>query len=91
MTKTTIKTYRDGDSGELEDIGRFRLSNVHMPNKTDIGYNAAKRAIQKLVPEGSDVDVRVVGRDEYGRKVVEMRHRGKSVNEAMARRFPDHR
>lgn len=87
MTKDTIKFWKDGDSGELGDGTRFRLAKAEMPDRTDPMYKTAKHTAQHLAPEGSEVDIRVVGRDQYGRKLVIMRHGHKNVNASMMRRF----
>ncbi len=91
MQHATIKSWKDGDSCETTTGTKLRLANVHMPDRTDVGYTAAKRNAQQLVPDGDEIEYKVVGRDQYGRKLVEMRHNGRNINTTMARRFPEHR
>lgn len=87
MTKATIKFWKDGDSGEFESGERFRLAKAQMPERNEPQYQTAKRNAQHLAPEGSEVDIRVVGRDQYGRKLVIMRSSSKNVNANQMRRF----
>lgn len=85
MKTEVIKKWVDGDSGEMEELGRFRLAGTKAPDLGEPGYKALHRIAQRYAPEGDEVDVRVVAVDTYGRKVVKMRARGKNVNDALSR------
>jgi len=87
MAKATI-SFKDGDSGEMIDERgkrRFRLSNVDSPEKIDAGYGAAKLRATRLVPEGSVVDIKVVGKDAYGRSLIKINKNGRAINEILER------
>lgn len=86
MKSETIGYWKDGDSGEFEDGRRFRLSGTRAPDLGEPGYKAMHRIAQRYAPEGDEVDVTVVAVDTYGRSVVKMRHRGRSVNDVLTRR-----
>ena len=77
-------SFKDGDSGEYVGMDgrkkRFRLSNVSAPEKNDPGYNLSTTRSRKLVSERDVVDVNVVGRDSFGRDLVEVKKRGRDIN-----------
>ena len=82
-----IVSWTDGDSGYLKSIGKFRMARTKTPEKYDASYNLAKRTAEHLAPIGQDIDVKVVGRDQYGRKLVELQKTGKNINTAMMNKF----
>ncbi len=91
MQEVTVAFFVDGDSGELSDGTRFRLASAKMPDRSEPRYHTAKRSAQQLVPDGSEVEITVVGADCYRRKLVIMRTMdGKNVNARQIRRF-EHR
>jgi len=91
MQEVTIAKWVDGDSCETDTGERLRLASAKMPDRGEPQYHTAYRAAQQLVPDGGKAEIRVVGRDCYGRKIVIMRTvDGKNVNARQIRRF-EHR
>ena len=82
-----LLSWADGDSGTLQKIGSFRLARTKTPEKYDASYNLAKRTAEHLAPPGQDIDVKIVGRDSYGRKLVELQTTGKNINTAIINKF----
>jgi len=90
MSTKTILSWSDGDSGTYIDgngiVTRFRLARTQTPELGEPGYKAMHRVAEHLAPVGSEVEVRTVGLDQYGRKVVIIKASGKNVNSALIRR-----
>ena len=91
MSKKIIDSWKDGDSGTMVDSAtgnkvRFRLARANTPELGEPGYKAMHRYAEQLAPTGSEVEVRTVGADCYGRKVVIIKASGKNVNSALIRR-----
>lgn len=82
-----IKYWVDGDSFVLEDGTRCRLAKTNTPEKYDANYHLAKRTAEHLAPPGEELNIKVVGKDVYGRKLVEITRSGRSVNSALINRF----
>ena len=86
MVKSIVK-WTDGDSGEMVDsngsVKRFRLSNVSAPEKHAPGYNLATDRSEKMVSVSEVVDVKTVGRDSYGRDLVEIYKGGRNINHVL--------
>lgn len=84
MTLARIDSWADGDSGEMVDSNgikkRFRLSNVSAPEKHEPGYNMATSRSKRMLGEYDVVDVKVVGRDSFGRDLVEVKKHGRDIN-----------
>jgi endonuclease YncB( thermonuclease family) len=82
--KAVINSWTDGDSGEMVGSDgrrrRFRLSNVSAPEKHEPGYNMATSRSKRLIGGQDVVDVNVVGKDAYGRDLVEVSKSGINVN-----------
>ncbi len=89
MTKVIIKNWADGDSGEVQDengkITRVRLSGVHAPDRYEAGYGASTVRTRRMLPEGEEVEVKFVGTDSYGRRIIEVAKNGRCVNEILER------
>ncbi len=82
-----ISVWKDGDSGVLANGERIRLARVKSPDKFDGNYYLAKRTLQHLAPEGEEINIRIVGKDMYGRKLVELSKSGRNINSEMMNRF----
>lgn len=84
MANKAVVSFEDGDSGEYIGMDgrkrRFRLSNVSAPEKNEPGYNMATSRSKRLVGERAIVNVKVVGRDSFGRDLVEFKKRGRDIN-----------
>lgn len=84
MANKAVVSFEDGDSGEYIGMDgrkrRFRLSNVSAPEKNEPGYNMATSRSKRLVGERDIVNVKVVGRDSFGRDLVEVKKRGRDIN-----------
>ena len=78
--KKIISEWKDGDSGVFSDGRKFRLSNVSAPEKHSPGYNMATSRSKRLVGSSDVVDVVTVGRDSFGRDLVEVKKHGRNIN-----------
>lgn len=77
----------DGDSGWFTDGSRFRLDNVRAPEKHQYGGSTATRTLGGMLGRSHGaVNVKVVGRDHYGRQVVRMSNQDGSINARMLRK-----
>jgi endonuclease YncB( thermonuclease family) len=88
MTKVVIKNWVDGDSGEVildGKLTRVRLSGVHAADRYEAGYGASTVRTRRMLPEGEEVEVKFVGTDTYGRRIVEIAKNGRCVNEILER------
>lgn len=88
MVKATIFSWKDGDSGEMILNGvrrRFRLSHVDSPERNETGYGMATARSKNVIPEGTDVEMKIVGKDAYGRAVVELSRSGRDINSVLER------
>ena len=89
MHKAMIDKWQDGDSGTTIDGNgtrrRFRLSNVNSPERSAPGFSMSTARTNKAVGEGDEVYIRVVGKDTYGRDIIEMKKNGKDVNMVIER------
>ncbi len=83
----TIRFWTDGDSGELSDGSRFRLARTKTPEKYDANYHLAKQTAEHLAPPGEELNIKIVGRDDYGRKLIEITKSGRNVNTELMNRF----
>lgn len=85
MTKAIVK-FVDGDSGEMQTIDgtlkttRVRLSGVRSPEKLESGFGISAMRAKNLVREDEVVDVKIVGKDSYGRSLIEIKKQGRDIN-----------
>lgn len=81
--KEKVTIVYDGDTfGTNKRTHPVRLNNVDTPEKKEPGYAAAKKALQQMIL-GEEVIIDTVARDSYGRSVANVKHNGRSVNQAM--------
>ena len=81
MVKKKIKNWRDGDSGIFSDGTEFRLARVRAPEKHQFGGSKATKVVAGMTGRSKGwVDVKPVGKDRYGRVIVEMSNKGGSTN-----------
>jgi len=85
-----VKNYRrkvkfvDGDSGVFSDGTKFRLSNVRAQEYNEPGGTKAKNVVTGMIGRSKGVvSVKEVGRDFYGRVLVELTNKDGSINERM--------
>ena len=82
-----IQFFCDGDSGQFSNGERFRIANIHTPEKDDPEYRRAKRIVSSMAGRSKGwVTVEVVGIDQYGRLLVELGNQDGSINERMRQR-----
>jgi endonuclease YncB( thermonuclease family) len=65
--KVNISRIIDGDTIELSDGRKIRLSNVNSPEKGDNGYNISVDYLKKF--EGEEAEIEIMGIDRYGRNL----------------------
>lgn len=87
MAKKRIDSWKDGDSGKFTDGTPFRLARVRAPERHQFGgKTATRRAAGMSGKTRGFVNVKTVGRDKYGRKVVEISNKHGSINNRLLRR-----
>ena len=85
--KKRVNNWRDGDSGFFTDGVPFRLAKVRAPEKHQFGgEKATRRAAGMSGRTRGIVNVKVVGRDVYGRSLVEMSNKDGSINNRLLKR-----
>ena len=86
----TIVSIGDGDTLRVVDSGRqvtIRLACIDAPEMAQGPYGQQSRALlTSLAPVGSDVSLRVVDTDRYGRTVAEISRGGQNLNLRIVRR-----
>lgn len=89
MQQVNIESWKDGDSGMMVDSNgrrrRFRMSNVNAPGRTDPGFGRAVSRSNNIVHVGDSVMITIVGKDTYGRDLVEMSKNGRNINTMLER------
>ena len=84
MFKKKVQQLDDGDSGKFSDGTRFRLNNVRCPEKHQFGGSKATRTAAGMIGRSKGrVNVSVVGKDRYGRKIVNLSNKDGSINKRM--------
>ena len=79
--------FTDGDSGTYSDGTKFRLSNVRAPESNQSGGSKAKKVASGMVGRSkSRVNIEEVGRDKYGRILVNMKNKDGSINERLRKK-----
>lgn len=79
--------FTDGDSGTYSDGTKFRLSNVRAPESDRHGGSKAKRVACGMAGRSKGrVSIEEVGRDKYGRILVNMKNKDGSINERLRKR-----
>ena len=86
----TVLSVGDGDTLRVDDRGKrltIRLACIDAPEMAQGPYGQQSRALlANLAPVGSDVTLKVVDTDRYGRTVAEISRGGQSLNLRMVRR-----
>ena len=86
----TVLSIGDGDTLRVVDSGRqvtIRLACIDAAEMAQSPYGEQSRALlTSLTPVGSDVSLKVVDTDRYGRTVAEIIRGGQNVNLRMVRR-----
>jgi len=79
--------FKDGDSGTYSDGTEFRLANVRAPEMNQHGGSKAKRVSSGMIGRSKGhVSIEEVGRDKYGRVLVNMRNKDGSINERLRKK-----
>ncbi len=87
MAKKKIAKWVDGDSGDFSDGTRFRLSRVRAPEKSQSGGSKSTRTAAGMTGRSKGlVDVKIVGKDKYGRTLVEMKNKDGSINDRLIKK-----
>lgn len=83
----TVRSVHDGDSLRVQCPGhqnaRLRLDQIDAPEVEQAYGKKAGEYLKKLCPIGSEVLVRLQGKDQYGRLLGDAECGGKSVNHEM--------
>ena len=84
LPEAQVISVGDGDTlrvqkGNDESI-TVRLSCVDAPESSQRGGQASTNRLKELLPRGSDVQLRTIERDQYGRTVAEVFRNGRSIN-----------
>ena len=88
--KRKIRSWNDGDSGIFNNGKRFRLANVRAPESGKRGGSTATKSAAGMTGRTHGVvNVGVVGRDKYGRQLVNMSNRDGSINSRLRQRGYD--
>jgi micrococcal nuclease len=86
----TVLSIGDGDTLRVLDAGRqvtIRLACIDAPEMAQAPYGAQSRSLLTgLAPVGTQVNLRVVATDRYGRTVAEILRGSQNVNLQMVRR-----
>ena len=86
----TVVSVGDGDTLRVDDRGKrltIRLACIDAPEMAQGAHGQQSRALlTSLAPVGSDVTLKVVDTDRYGRTVAEIIRGGQNVNLRMVRR-----
>jgi micrococcal nuclease len=86
----TVLSIGDGDTLRVDDRGKrltIRLACIDAPEMAQGPHGQQSRAmLTSLAPVGSDVTLKVVDTDRYGRTVTEIIRGGQNVNLRMVRR-----
>ena len=78
--KEQVSRVIDGDTFRTTSgKNPVRLARVNAPEKGARGATAGKQKLARLI-EGKEVSIRTIARDVYGRSVVNVKVRKKSVN-----------
>ena len=84
MVKKKITKWIDGDSGVFTDGTNFRLTNVRAPEKNKSGGTKATKVAAGMSGRSKGfVTVKQVGKDRYGRALVEMSNKDGSINKRL--------
>ena len=86
----TVLSIGDGDTLRVDERGKrltIRLACIDAPEMAQSPYGDQSRALlTSLAPVGSEVSLKVVDTDRYGRTVAEILRSGQNVNLRMVRR-----
>lgn len=77
----------DGDTVKtkvkVQGSNYLRPVGFNTPEKGEGGFNLARKRLKQALPKNKVIGVTVVGRDRYGRPLVELRNGRKSINKKM--------
>lgn len=84
MVRKKITKWIDGDSGVFADGTKFRLTNVRSSEKNKSGGTKATKVAAGMSGRSKGfVTVKQVGKDRYGRALVEMSNKDGSINKRL--------
>ena len=87
LMRRKIRSWDDGDSGLFSNGQRFRLANVRAPESRKRGGSTATRSAAGMTGRThGNVNVTVVGKDTYGRQLVNMSNKNGSINSRLRKR-----
>jgi endonuclease YncB( thermonuclease family) len=85
--KRKITGIPDGDTVKtkvkVQGSNYLRPVRFNTPEKGQKGFDLARQRFKQALPRNGVVNVKVVGRDTYGRPLVELRNGRRSVNKIM--------
>ena len=82
-TTAEVVSTGDGDTLTVKDDGEqftVRLSCIDAPESTQRGGQASADRLKQLLPQGTNVELRTMEEDRYGRTIAEAYKNGASVN-----------
>lgn len=85
--KAKIRKWFDGDSGQFTGGQHFRLASVNAPERHQFGGTRVKHSVAGMTGRShGTVNATVLGRDFYGRLLVNLSNRDGSINQRMRRK-----
>jgi micrococcal nuclease len=82
-TTAEVVSTGDGDTLTVKNNGEqftVRLSCIDAPESTQRGGQASADRLKQLLPQGTNVELRTIEKDRYGRTIAEAYKNGVSVN-----------
>ena len=82
-TTAEVVSTGDGDTLTVKENGEqftVRLSCIDAPESTQRGGQASADRLKELLPQGTNVELRTIEKDRYGRTIAEAYKNGASVN-----------
>ena len=80
--KVFVNKVLDGDTFIDDKNKKYRLANVDAPEKGKPGYQKATNQLKKLI-ERTDIGIKQIAKDKYGRPIVRVYKGRESINKKM--------
>jgi len=89
VNTTEVLSVEDGDTLTVIEATRtikVRLACIDAPETSQSSYGkSARQALKHLLPNGSQVILRIKANDRYGRTVAEVFHNGNNINKLLVK------
>ena len=86
MPVAKVKKVIDGDTIEIKDGARIRITGFDAPELEAPGGKAAKQRLQKILPRGTQIGISAEKAKSYGRSVRQVTLKGKPISKLMKKR-----